>query len=87
MEKKLINEIISALKRLIKKLESGYCQDLNKEQLSNLEDGFGKILKVEKEVNNGFVSNNNSSRKRAGLSIFHFILSFKEKRAKGKNKE
>jgi hypothetical protein len=74
MERQLIKEIIKALKRLIKELESGYCDHLTPEQLKELEEGFEKILKIEKEVNNGYRFDCRSNRIFLWYSSFSSLL-------------
>jgi len=86
MEKELIKDIIRALKRLIKKLESGDCDSLTPEQLKELNAGFKKILNVERGIDYDFTTND-SDIWDAWRSLLRSILSFGQKGPKDKSKE
>lgn len=79
MSKELINRIIKALKRLIKELEHGYCDNLTDKQLNELESGFEKILKVEKEVSNGHDAGGGTYRKFFRLDFLYSLFPGKER--------
>ena len=83
MEETTIAQIITALKRLIKELKSGYCNRLSSEQIERLENGFSQILEVEKEVKNGLCVNRNNDRRSPWSSFVHHVFPIKKERDKG----
>ena len=84
MTENLKIKIIEALKRLIKKLKSGCCDNLTDSQLKDLEDGFQKILKVESEVYNGFNTNSGFNRFCHRLNFFNSFFSIQNGRDENK---
>jgi len=82
MENNTVREIIRALKRLIRELEKGYCENLTSEQLERLEEGFNNILIVEKEVKNnryGLCTDRNNGGSFSWNRLLHALLSLKKK--------
>jgi len=83
MEEKTIKQIILSLKRLIKELKSGYCNNLSSEQINRLERGFSEILEVEKEISYGRIyTNSNDDRSLFRSNFIHNVFSSKKKRNK-----
>ena len=85
MEETTIAQIITALKRLIKELKSGYCNQLSSQQIERLENGFSQILDVEKEVNNGLYVNRNNDRRFSWRNFLYHVFPTKKERDKGKD--
>ena len=87
MEKELIEEIINSLKKLIKELKNGYCDNLTSDQLIELQNGFEHILKVEKEVEYGFNAARNPRRFISWSNILHHVFPFKKEGDKHKDRK
>ena len=85
MEKNTIKETTKALKRLIYKLNRGYCENLTASQLEKLEKGFENILEVEKELSYGLCINRNNGRRLSWRNFLYHVFPTKEERNKGKD--
>lgn len=84
MNENLKKKTIEALKRLIKKLKSGCCDNLTDNQLKDLEEGFQKILKVESEFKNGYNTDSGFIRFCHRINFFNSIFPFQNGRNENK---